>query len=90
VEYKPDLQSPLLSWDFVDAVRDVVEEYSYKETSPGNLCSKVIDECERQRKVYGSGYLWPPDFQEHRDRLREYERAAEREQATNRSRTANA
>jgi hypothetical protein len=72
--YKPDLNSPLLSFDFVMTVVDVYEEAQKKDISPGNLCSRIIDRCQTNRERDGEGYYWPPDFQEHRDRLREEER----------------
>jgi hypothetical protein len=76
--YKPDLGSPLLSFDFVTTVVDVYEETRKKDISAGNLCSRIIDRCQSEReRNYGEGYYWPPDFQDHRDRLRIQERARE-------------
>lgn len=75
LQYKPDLKSPLLSWEFVTAVTEVYEKHADRGVLPGNLCSKVIDFCTTERKRDGGeGYYWPPDFQAHRDRLREEER----------------
>ena len=78
--YTPDLASPVLGWDFVATVVDVYEETREKNTSPGNLCSKIIDRCETERKKGGGGYYYPPDFVDHRDRLRAQERAQEQAQ----------
>jgi hypothetical protein len=85
IGYTPDLTSPLLTYDFVSAVTTVCDEYRGKGISPGNLCSKIIDECERAREgeiasgFSGTGYYWPPDFQDHRNRLRAGERKRGRE-----------
>ena len=73
--------SPLLSGDFVEAIVFVYEENREKGLPPGILCSKVIDYCEQQRKSCealgcGAGYYFPPDFVDHRNRLREIERAS--------------
>jgi len=75
--YTPDLDSPLLSFDFVMAVVDVYSENQSKDISPGNFCSKIIDHCERERKRCEGGFYWPPDFKEHRDELRKGERRRE-------------
>lgn len=78
IAYTPDLTSPLLTFDFVSAVTIVCEEHRGKGVSPGNLCSKVMDYCERERKRDGErAYYWPPDFQEHRNDLRVEERKLE-------------
>jgi hypothetical protein len=85
LQYQPDLTSPVLSTDFVYAVVYVFEENLGKNISPGNLCSKVIDfcECERKKnKTLGSedpGYYYPPDFVQHRNKLRAGERVAEQQ-----------
>ena len=76
--YEPDLSSPLLGFDFVTTVVDVYEETRKKDISPGNLCSRIIDRCQSERgRNDVEGYYWPPDFQDHRDRLRVQERARE-------------
>jgi hypothetical protein len=76
--YKPDLNSPLLSFDFVMTVLDVYEQTRRKVILPGNLCSRIIDRCQSEKERNdGEGYHWPPDFQEHRDRLREQERLSD-------------
>ncbi len=51
---------------------------------PGILCSKIIDRCMSEQESYKtlgmdpSGYYYPLDFVEHRDRLRVQERIHER------------
>jgi hypothetical protein len=77
LQYEPDLKSPLLSWSFVWAVVNVYDKYEDKDVTPGNLCSKVIDYCIAQKGRGEEGYNWPPDFQDHRDRLRQVERQAD-------------
>jgi len=77
--YTPDLKSPFLSPDFVCTVVEVYDENVGKDLAAGNLCSKIIDRCARERKRNGgTGYYWPPDFQKHRDQLRAHERMLER------------
>lgn len=74
---------------FVHAVEMVWDKCKDTEISQGNLCSKIIDYCLAQqescKKLGGpasrSDYYWPPDFQEHRDRLRAQERAREKSQS---------
>jgi hypothetical protein len=80
LHYEPDLESPLLSFDFVSSVVCVYDEHREKDLSPGILCSKVIDFCEQERKRdktldCDGGYYYPPDFVDHRNRLRARERA---------------
>jgi hypothetical protein len=81
--YKPDLSSDHLSSCFVMSVLHIYEEHRDKGVTPGNMCSKVLDYCQSNRKKditlggSGDGYYWPPDFQEHRNRLRERERQKE-------------
>ena len=80
LHYEPDLESPLLSFDFVSSVVCVYDEHREKDLSPGILCSKVIDFCEQERKRSRTldcdgGYYYPPDFVDHRNRLRARERA---------------
>jgi hypothetical protein len=77
MKYEPDLESPEVTIGFLMAMTDVYEENLGKNISPGNLCSKVIDECEKQQKQGETGYYWPPDFQDHRNRLRAKERNLE-------------
>jgi hypothetical protein len=79
MQYKPNLESPLLSMDFVIAVEFVWEENQDKDLPAGILCSKVIDCCERERKRDGDGNYYPPNFVEHRNQLRARERAAEQQ-----------
>jgi hypothetical protein len=83
VQYEPDLYSPLLSLTFVMVVVEEFEKCKGKEVTPGNLCSKVIDHCMTMMKRSSvncetHGYYWPPDFKDHRDKLREQERSLER------------
>jgi hypothetical protein len=81
--YQPNLRSADLSSDFVNAVCNVYEEHRGAGVSPGNLCSKVIDRLQRDRRFDrkqggdGCGHFWPNDFQRHRDTLREQERRVE-------------
>jgi hypothetical protein len=81
-QYEPDLSSPLLSLTFVMVVVEEFEKCKGKNVTPGNLCSKVIDHCMTMMKRSSvnsetHGYYWPPDFKDHRDRLRERERGLE-------------
>jgi len=68
---------------FVDAVLRVWEKYKDNALPSGILCSKVIDYCMKEQESYRklkmdpSDYFWPPDFQDHRNRLREEERQKE-------------
>lgn len=78
-------ESQRLTYGFVWAVWDTHKKTERDSSlSPGNLCSKIIDCCMAKQescKTLGSDpseYFWPPDFQEHRDRLREQERASEK------------
>jgi hypothetical protein len=80
-QYKPNLESPLLSMDFINAVEDVWEDNREKGLLPGILCSKIIDYCESERKRGGGGYYYPPDFVEHRNKLRARERLIEQQSA---------
>jgi hypothetical protein len=73
--YTPDLNSPLLGFDFVMAVVDVYDKKRGKGISAGNLCSAIIDYCEVEKERNGYGHNYPPDFLEHRDRLRKNESA---------------
>jgi hypothetical protein len=89
-KYEPDLNSPLLSFDFVMAVVDVYDKKRGKDISAGNLCSAIVDYCNEEIERGNGGY-YPPDFVEHRNRLRENERAteqAERDSRAMRARTA--
>jgi hypothetical protein len=68
---------------FTSVLMEVYKKHKDGETSPGNLCSKVIDRCSSEQeacKKIGadpSDYYWPPDFQQNRDRLRQEERRLE-------------
>ena len=79
LQYDVDLTNPLLTCGFVDAVVDVCEAQREADVLPGNLCSKVIDLCESRRSSgwRSSGCYYPPDFVDHRNRLRAMERASE-------------
>jgi len=79
LEYTPDLDSPLLTTHFIDAVVDVVADNFFHERCPANLCSEVIDRCQEQIEN-GEPAYWPPDFEKHRDRLRKDQHEAERKQ----------
>lgn len=76
---------------FVSAVEVTWDKCKGTEISQGNLCSKIIDYCLAQQescKKLGapvSDYYWPPDFQDHRDRLRAQERAREKSSSERRS-----
>jgi hypothetical protein len=80
-----------LAYGFVDAVEAMVDKHKGAEISPGNLCSKMLDYCVAQQKsckklgADPSAYYWPPDFQEHRDRLRIQELAREKSSSVRRS-----
>ena len=74
LQYDVDLTNPLLTCGFVDAVVDVCEAQREADVLPGNLCSKVIDLCESRRS---QNCYYPPDFVDHRNRLRAKERAFE-------------
>lgn len=84
--YKPNLKDPVLTYGFVEAAVEVHEKHRGQGLSRGNLCSKVIDYCKTEQEraktlvipgINASEYYWPPDFQIHRDRLREQERRVE-------------
>jgi len=83
LRYKPNLEDPLLTGGFVEAAVEIYEKHGGKGLSPGILCSKVIDYCRTEQECAktlgdsGSEYYWPPDFQVHRDRLRDQERRGE-------------
>jgi len=82
MEYSPDLNDPMLTEDFVEKLESIFEVHCRDGMTPAMLCTKVMDSCERERKIDPDGcYWWPPSFAEHRDRLREGERAAERGQS---------
>ena len=85
MQYDPDLESPLLSTDFIHAVREVWEDNREKNLPAGILCTKVIDYCDRERKSHKTlgdedpGFYYPPDFVDHRNKLRARERMAEQQ-----------
>lgn len=64
-EYK---DSPTAGLIFTCNVIRVYEENIDKDLLPGILCTKVIDRCREDRA------MWPPEFLDHRDRLRKRER----------------
>jgi hypothetical protein len=69
---------------FVYAAWEVYEEHKDEGLSLGILCTKIIDHCMSEQKSYKtlgmdpSEYYYPPDFVEHRERLRAKERVHER------------
>lgn len=73
-----------LTGGFVYVVWEVYDDWKDEGLPPGILCSKIIDRCKAEQescKKLGSDpseYFWPPDFQDHRDRLRAQERVRER------------
>jgi hypothetical protein len=75
--------STVITDGFACTLIEVYEKHKNGETSPGNLCSKVIDRCLSQQEACKktgadpSEYYWPPDFQQNRDRLRQEERRLE-------------
>jgi hypothetical protein len=75
--------STVITDGFACMLTEVYEKHKNDGTSTGNLCSKVIDRCLSEQKACKtlssdpSEYYWPPDFQDHRDRLRVEERRAE-------------
>lgn len=75
----------ILTDGFIVTLMEIFEKHKNDGTSPGNICSKVIDRCLSQQescKTLGSDpseYYWPPDFQDHRDQLRAEERMAEKQ-----------
>lgn len=79
IKYNP-LNPQALPCGFVDVVWDVYEDRKSEAIPPGILCSKIIDRCMSEQKACKklgsdpSEYFWPPDFQDHRDRLRAEER----------------
>jgi hypothetical protein len=86
IQYK--LKDPRnVTGGFVWTVFDVYDDHKDELPSSGNLSSKIIDslmaEQESCKKLAAdpSEYYWPPDFQDHRDRLRERERIHERTRA---------
>jgi hypothetical protein len=87
LEYELDVSSPLVSRTFVFTAAEVYQENRGRGLSLGVLCCKVIDmldryrredkECAAQSGRPSDGYFYPPDFKEHRDRLRARERLHE-------------
>ena len=72
IGYSLDVDSPIVGIEFADALSLVYEKHFNEGLLPGILATKVIDHCMREKILY------PPDFVEHRDRLRKRERACER------------
>lgn len=72
--YRIDVNDPQMSVSFVGQMATTYEKHNAAIESgdllPGNFCSKVLDAC------MGEGGNYPPSFGEHRDRLREQERAS--------------
>ncbi len=73
-----------LPYGFVFWASELYEKHKPEALPPGILCSKIIDRLMAEQescKTLGSdptGYYWPPDFQDHRDRLRAQERVHDR------------
>jgi hypothetical protein len=84
LRYKPKDEPRNLPNGFVWTLFDVYDDHKDDLPLPGNLCSKIIDHCMAKQescKTIGSDpseYYYPLDFVEHRDRLREQERRAEK------------
>jgi len=75
--YEPILDSPLLTTHFIDAVVEIVAENLDTNRAPANLCSSVIDLCEKRIKD-GEPAYYPPEFIAHRDHLQKAQRNVER------------
>jgi len=71
LRYQLKERSELVHAGFTSAIYSVWEDYADAGLPASTLCSKVMDLCHRD------GVPWPPDFQEHRDRLRQQERQQE-------------
>jgi Helix-turn-helix domain len=84
LRYKPKDEPRNLPNGFVWTLFDVYDDHKDDLPLPGNLCSKIIDRCMSEQKGYKtlgmdpSEYYYPLDFVEHRNRLREQERSAEK------------
>ncbi len=68
VGYELDASNPVVSGSFAGSLANVWERLGKSPPLRGIVASKVIDACQRE------GGMWPPDFQELRDRLRNTER----------------
>lgn len=72
--YRIDVNDPMTSVSFVGQLADTFTEHKEAIESgnmqPGIFASKVIDSCMKEKGTY------PPSFGEHRDKLRDEERAA--------------
>ena len=75
--------STVITDGFTCTLMEVFEKHKNDGISAGNLCSKIIDRCLSQQEACKkldadpSDYYWPPEFQQHRDRLRAEERLQE-------------
>lgn len=79
VGFDLDLDSPLVSRNFVDALGHVWKRWGKDGLHrPGILCSKVIDLCVDSEEFKTH---YPPEFQDLRDRLRKAERGEDQEEA---------
>jgi hypothetical protein len=76
IDYPLDLSSTVLGWDFCENVKNVVEASVGERPGPPKweLCERILDKCdeswdhaERCGNV-GLPY-WPPDFNDHINRL---------------------
>jgi len=74
VGYQLNVESPLVTEDFCFAITDVWSDWQAKLESgtilPSAFCAKVIDSCRDNNAT-----PWPPSFTQHRNRLRESEKA---------------
>lgn len=68
MKYRIDTGSKLTTIGFCAAIAEVWVTNNERRLSPGVLCSKVLDECQREQ------CLWPPAFQQHRDEVMEAEK----------------
>ena len=71
--YKPDEENSALTWNFCAELAYKWQEYRNVlqdgEMRPSAFCSKVIDSC------LGGATIWPPDFGDHRNLLRNAEKS---------------
>ena len=70
MRYRLPADDPTVGVDFAIAIADTWENNSQRGVTPAILCSKTIDRCRAEQT------MWPPAFQEHRNRLMEEEKAS--------------
>jgi hypothetical protein len=75
IEYPFDLSSSVLGEAFCWTVRNVVEESQSECQRPKKweLCERVIDSLEKSDDNFPELVYWPPDFNDHINRLFERE-----------------